>query len=139
MALGMKTMLVLGLVTLGFTVAACGGESGSVGDPDRSSSSGGSRSGTSAPSADGDGNPEATPAVTDSPPAPVDVPAADDAGAPSSSSSSGGTGAGLCQPNADCGGITTCIDRCYGERCCYLTCSCQSNTTNRLSCSLSCD
>jgi hypothetical protein len=56
--------------------------------------------------------------------------AASDAGA-----TEGGTP--VCSPGAPCGGLNTCDDGCYGQRCCNLSCWCGSSGT--LECSSHCD
>ncbi len=72
------------------------------------------------------------------------------AAAPSSESGSTTTatrssdgGSGLCEPNAVCNGLTACRDECYGERCCHLSCTCDSDDaaspSARLRCQLACD
>lgn len=72
-------------------------------------------------------------------PATPSVPAApqteEDAGTPTPTPSGE---PGVCVPNADCNGISSCVDHCYGDRCCYLGCNCDTST-GRLSCGLDCD
>ena len=51
----------------------------------------------------------------------------------------GSSGAGdICEPGRRCGGLVSCIDVCFSERCCYLVCECDEST-NTLRCGLRCD
>jgi hypothetical protein len=115
---------------------ACGGESGGPslgGDGDRSGdpSGGGtaSQGGTSTTTPTPSTPPETQPST---PPPTVAAPSSGGGG----SNASGG-GPGQCEPDAACGGLSSCTDHCYGDRCCYLGCGCDS-ATGRLRCSMSC-
>ncbi len=56
---------------------------------------------------------------------------------PAGSGSSGSSkGTALCEPANACGGLTECVDACYGERCCHLSCICGPD--DRLRCGLGC-
>ena len=65
--------------------------------------------------------------------------ARDDASTSSSGHDAGSTGntPGQCAPGNACGGLTHCVDYCYGSRCCLLDCSCGANDT--LGCQLICN
>jgi len=47
----------------------------------------------------------------------------------------------MCAPGVTCGGTSYCEDRCYGDGCCLLSCSCDARPNDpaaRLSCNLYC-
>ena len=51
----------------------------------------------------------------------------------------GSSGSGdICEPGRRCGGLLSCIDVCFSERCCYLVCDCDE-TSDTLRCGLRCD
>ena len=100
--------------------------SGASGSSGTSSSSGASSSGATSTSS-GSGTTSSSGASTSS----------SSSGAVSSSSG----GAGQCAPGAHCGGTAYCEDRCYGDRCCTLSCRCDTNANDpaaQLSCQLFC-
>lgn len=118
---------VAGLLGCTLIWSACGGQGGSqiVGEPSPVASVAGAGGTTdNAGSAGGSAG------------------ASDASGGAGSSNGSGGasngTGGPSCQPGAPCDGINTCVDQCYGKRCCQLACWCNGMSGGQLECSMTC-
>jgi hypothetical protein len=57
-----------------------------------------------------------------------------------SGSSSSGSSQPICAPGNACGGLVDCVDDCFSDKCCVLSCDCSdpSGQTGNLSCTMSC-